>query len=119
MPYQYSCQEMDLPQGWGCRGCAPPPSTEILDKTSVNNIYVSDQDFPSLAGGRAVIIIHYISELASYHEEASSNPHRFNDQFSCKVELCMSVKTTITSAITSSTRGSSRDSWIFERFSLN
>ena len=28
-------------------------------KASVNDIHVSDQDFPSLAGWRAVVIIHY------------------------------------------------------------
>ena len=35
-------------------------------KASVNDTHVSDQDFPSLAGGRAVVIIHYaIIKLAS------------------------------------------------------
>ena len=28
-------------------------------KANVNGIHVSGQDFPSLAGGRAVVIIHY------------------------------------------------------------
>ena len=29
------------------------------NKANVNGIHVSGQDFPSLAGGRAVVIIHY------------------------------------------------------------
>ena len=34
-------------------------------KASVNDTHVSDQDFPSLAGRRAVVIIHYVPKPTS------------------------------------------------------